>query len=181
MAFFKNLLHPLRAQDTSHLSDGEIQLLLRQYQWGSAYVGELPSYFFKIVDATEMRRELGHCDLRVGMHPEIAYSGHVGYRVYRPHRGNHYALKATRLLLHFAYELGLGECIITCNPDNAASRRTLEELGGRLVATVDVPADSACYRAGDRVKCQFLFTTANYFDPVRHNPSVTAEVVIAHL
>lgn len=72
MAFFKNLLHPLRAQDTSHLTDGEIQLLLRQYQWGSAYVGELPSYFFKIVDATEMRRELGHCDLRVGMHPEIA-------------------------------------------------------------------------------------------------------------
>lgn len=106
MAFFKNLLHPLRAQDTSHLTDGEIQLLLRQYQWGSAYVGELPSYFFKIVDATEMRRELGHCDLRVGMNPEIAYSGHVGYRVYRPHRGNHYALKATRLLLHFAYEWG---------------------------------------------------------------------------
>ena len=62
MAFFKNLLHPLHAQDTTHLNDGEIQLLLRQYQWGSAYVGGLPSYFFKIVDAREMRKELGHCD-----------------------------------------------------------------------------------------------------------------------
>lgn len=51
MAFLKNLLHPLQAQDTTHLTDGEIQLLIRQYHWGSPYVGGLPSYFFKIVDA----------------------------------------------------------------------------------------------------------------------------------
>lgn len=172
MAFLKNLLHPLQAQDTSHLTDGEIQLLIRQYHWGSPYVGGLPSYFFKIVPVKEMRQELGHCDLRVGTHAEIAYSGNIGYRVYRPHRGHHYALKASRLMLHFAYELGMEECLITCNPDNMASRRTLEQLGGELVATVDVPPDSACYKAGDRVKCQFLFKTADYFDPARHNPEV---------
>ena len=177
MAFLKNLLHPLHAQDTTHLSDGEIQLLLRQYQWGSAYVGGLPSYFFKIVDAKEMRRELGHCDLRVGTHPEIAYSGNIGYRVYRPHRGHHYAQKASRLMLHFAYELGMEECLITCNPDNTASRRTLEELGGELVATVKVPEDSACYKAGDRVKCQFVFKTADYFDPMRRNSDVVPVLV----
>ncbi|MEE0435973.1 MAG: GNAT family N-acetyltransferase [Peptococcaceae bacterium] len=172
MAFFKNLLHPLHAQPTTHLTDGDICLLLRQYQWGSAYVGGLPSYFFKIVSASEMRRELGHCDLRLGTHAEIAYSGNIGYRVYRQHRGHHYALKASRLMLHFAYELGMEECIITCNPDNAASRRTLEALGGELRATVQVPEDSACYKAGDRVKCQFYFRTADYFDPARHNPNV---------
>ena len=177
MAFLKNLLHPLHAQDTTHLSDGEIQLLLRQYQWGSAYVGGLPSYFFKIVDAKEMRRELGHCDLRVGTHPEIAYSGNIGYRVYRPHRGHHYALKASRLMLHFAHELVMEECLITCNPDNTASRRTLEELGGELVATVKVPEDSACYKAGDRVKCQFVFKTADYFDPMRRNSDVVPVLV----
>lgn len=81
MAFLKNLLHPLRAQDTTHLTDGEIRLLLRQFEWGSDYVGGLPCYFFKMVAAAEMRRELGHCDLRVGTHPEIAYSGNIGYRV----------------------------------------------------------------------------------------------------
>lgn len=176
MALFKNLLHPLHAQSTFHLNDGEIQLLLRQYQWGSSYVGGLPSYFFKIVAAEEMRRELGHCDLRVGMHPEIAYSGHIGYRIYRGYRGHHYALKATRLLLHFAYELGMDNCLITCNPDNAPSRRTLEHLGGELVNTVLVPADTACYKAGDREKCQFLFRTSDYYDPVRHNPTVEHEV-----
>ena len=98
MAFFKNLLHPLRAQDTTHLCDGEIRLLLRQYQWGSAYVGGLPSYFFSIVDAQEMRLELGRCDLRVGWHEELLYAGHIGYRVHTPYRGHHYAAKASRLL-----------------------------------------------------------------------------------
>ncbi|MDO4280708.1 MAG: GNAT family N-acetyltransferase [Peptococcaceae bacterium] len=172
MAFFKNLFHPLVAQPTSHLTDGEIFLLLRQYQWGSAYVGGLPSYFFSIVDATEMRREFGRCDLRVGMHPELAYAGHIGYRVHTPYRGHHYALKASRLLLHFAYELGLRECIITCDPDNAPSRRTLMALGGELVRTVRVPSDSACYAAGDREKCQFFYHTADYFDPARHDARV---------
>lgn len=181
MALFKNLLHPLRAQSTAHLNDGEIQLLLRQYQWGSSYVGGLPSYFFKIADAGEIRREFGYCDLRVGMHPELAYAGHIGYRVYRGYRGHHYALKATRLLLHFACELGLEECFITCNPDNAASRRTLERLGGTLIDTIIVPENTACYKAGDREKCQFLFKTSDYFDPTRHNPAIVHEVDSADL
>lgn len=177
MAFLKNLLHPLRAQDTTHLTDGEIRLLLRQFEWGSDYVGGLPCYFFKMVAAAEMRRELGHCDLRVGTHPEIAYSGNIGYRVYRQHRGNHYALKASRLMLHFACELGMEEALITCNPDNAASRRTLEALGGELRATVEVPPGSACYKAGDRVKCQFYFRTADYFQPAWHSALVQPMLV----
>ena len=177
MAFLKNILHPLKAQDTTHLTDGEIRLLLRQFEWGSDYVGGLPCYFFKIVAADEMRKELGHCDLRVGTHAEIAYSGNIGYRVYRQHRGNHYALKASKLLLHFACELGMREAIITCNPDNEASRRTLEALGGRLLATVDVPPSSACYKAGDRRKCQFYFETGDYFQPALHNALVAPMLV----
>lgn len=176
MAFFKNLLHPLHAQDTTHLCDGEIRLLLRQYQWGSAYVGGLPSYFFSIVDAQEMRLELGRCDLRVGWHEELLYAGHIGYRVHTPYRGHHYAAKASRLLLHFAGELGLEECIITCDPNNVPSRRTLEGLGGELRATVEVPRASACYAAGDRAKCQFYYRTADFFRREWHNPAVTKTV-----
>ena len=172
MAFLKNLLHPLKAQDTSHLTDGEIALVLRHYQWGSAYVGGLPSYYFKIVDANDRHKELGNCDLRVGSHPELVYSGQVGYRVHKQHRGNHYAAKATRLMLHFAYELGMRECIITCDPDNQPSRRTLAGLGGELRATVTVPETSACYKAGDRAKCQFYFNIRDFYDPARHNEHV---------
>ena len=176
VAFFRNLLHPLHPQSTTHLCDGEIRLLLRQYQWGSAYVGGLPSYFFSIVDANEMRLELGRCDLRVGWHEELQYAGHIGYRVYVPYRGHHYAAKASRLLLHFAAELGMTECIITCNPDNLPSRRTLEGLGGELRATVEVPRCSACYAAGDRAKCQFYYQTADFFRAEWHNPVVTKTV-----
>lgn len=176
MAFFRNLLHPLHPQSTIHLCDGEIRLLLRQYQWGSAYVGGLPSYFFSIVDANEMRLELGRCDLRVGRHEELQYAGHIGYRVYVPYRVHHYAAKASRLLLHFAAELGMTECIITCNPDNLPSRRTLEGLGGELRATVEVPRHSACYAAGDRAKCQFYYQTADFFRAEWHNPAVTKTV-----
>ena len=172
MAFLKNFMRPPHLQDTSHLFDEDIKLLLRHYQWGSAYVGGLPSYFFSIVYANELRHEIGRCDLRVGYHEEIAYAGHIGYRVYAPYRGHHYAQKASRLLLHFAHELGMEECVITCNPDNAPSYRTLVGLGGELRDTVDVPHDSACYAAGDRQKCQFYFETANYLQEAKQNPKV---------
>lgn len=174
MVFFRNFMRPPHLQDTSHLQDEDIKLILRHYQWGSDYVGGLPSYFFSMVYANELRHEIGRCDLRVGYHAELAYAGHIGYRVYAPYRGHHYALKASRLMLHFAHELGLEECIITCNPDNEPSYRTLVHLGGELRDTVDVPAYSACYAAGDRRKCQFYFQTKDYFVPERHNPKVEA-------
>lgn len=42
-----------------------------------------------------------------------------------------------------------------CNPDNAASRRTIERLGGKLVEIVRVPVNSELYEIGDRESCRF--------------------------
>ena len=47
--------------------------------------------------------------------------------------------------------------IITCNPDNLPSRRTLEELGGELKAIVDVPKAHYLYQYGDVQKCIFEY------------------------
>ena len=77
--------------DLSHLTDGTIGLRLIRYQPGSDYVGYLPSYFFAIIKASNPYIEVGRCDLRVGDAPEIAYAGHIGYRVHLPYRGHHYA------------------------------------------------------------------------------------------
>lgn len=170
--FFKNMLHPMQPQDVSHLYDDAVMLKLNRYQYGTSYVGGLPSYFFTIADAAEPRREMGSCDLRVGMSAPIPYAGHIGYRIYAPYRGHHYAEHAARLLLHFACELGMPEVIITCDPDNMASRRTLERLGGRFLAVVDVPEESPCYQAGDRQKCQFVYRTGDYYLPEKHNSLV---------
>jgi len=44
---------------------------------------------------------------------------------------------------------------ITCNPDNAASRRTCELAGAVLVEIVDLPEDIDMYQEGERQKCRY--------------------------
>jgi predicted acetyltransferase len=44
---------------------------------------------------------------------------------------------------------------ITCNPENVASRRTCELVGGELVDIVDLPVDSDMYKEGARQKCRY--------------------------
>lgn len=159
---FFNVFRPLEPRDTSHLYNDDIALRLKRYQYGSSYVDRLPTYFFEIIDRRNPYREIGRCDLRVGDSAAIQYAGHIGYSVYERYRGHRYAMQASELLLQFAHELGMKQIIITCDPDNIASRRTLELLGGTYLATVKVPKDSPCYAAGDREKCQFVYEPVNY-------------------
>ena len=98
----------------------------------------------------------GSISLRIGHSPNLDfYLGHIGYHVLPPSRGKHYAERACRLLLPLARAHEHKVMWITCNPENAASRRTCERLGARLVETVDVPRDNALYGQGDRQKCRY--------------------------
>lgn len=98
----------------------------------------------------------GRISLRIGHTQEIErYFGHVGYNVYTPARGNHYAERSCRLLFPLARAHGLRDFWITCNPDNIPSRRTCERLGGELVEIVDVPFDNLLYQRGERQKCRY--------------------------
>ena len=49
------------------------------------------------------------------------------------------------------------ELIITCNPDNEASYKTLKKLNGDLVDIAQIPYDHELYEKGDRFKCIFRF------------------------
>jgi tagatose 1,6-diphosphate aldolase len=98
----------------------------------------------------------GGIGLRVGTTPAIEmYYGHIGYNVYPPARGRHFAERACRLLLPLARSHGLDVLWITCNPDNLASRRTCERLGMTLVDIVSVPPSEPLYARGDREKCRY--------------------------
>ena len=98
----------------------------------------------------------GGIGLRIGKTRNIEmYYGHFGYHVYPPARGRRYAERSCRLLMPLARRHGLKSLWITCNPDNYASRRTCERLGGVLVSIVAVPDDDPLYARGEREKCRY--------------------------
>src|SRR5690349_7267834 len=84
----------------------------------------------------------GTIGLRVGESQDLSmFLGHLGYHVYPPARGRHYAERACRLLFPLARAHGMNTIWITCNPDNWPSRRTCERLGGELIDVVPLPAN----------------------------------------
>ncbi|MBO6158042.1 MAG: GNAT family N-acetyltransferase [Firmicutes bacterium] len=108
----------------------------------------------------------GGCDLRFDYNENLYYGGHIGYHIDEPYRGNHLALKACRLLLEEAWRRQMPYIYITCNPDNIASRRTLDALvreynetgrAAKMLKIVDLPEYNDMYLDGERQKCIFCF------------------------
>ena len=54
-----------------------------------------------------------------------------------------------------ARRLMLDPLWITCDPENLASRRTLELAGARFVEVVNVPEDCVIAQSGHRMKCRY--------------------------
>jgi tagatose 1,6-diphosphate aldolase len=119
-----------------------------------------PGYHFWMKLAPESAPAVpfaGGLSLRIGDAFELKmYLGHVGYHVFPPARGQHYAERSVRLLLPLARRHGMEQLWITVSPENTASRRTCERLGARLIETVDLPADNPLYQRGETRKCRYL-------------------------
>ncbi len=141
--------------DTTFLRNDEIQLLLEETVDGNDEKGWVPAYHFAICrqDGTKV----GACDLRIGHNDKLYYGGNIGYRVEEKYRGQHYAKKACLLLFSLARKHNLGYVIITCNPDNYASRKTCEYLGGKLLEIAKLPEDNDMRDNGETEKCIFQF------------------------
>ena len=118
----------------------------------------------------ETREILGNIRLSVGSTPHLErYAGHIGYGVLPEHRGHHYAARAVRLLLPLAYKTGLDPLWITCDPENLASRKTLELAGAELVEIVDVPPDCIIYRKGHPQKCRYRIMLGRDISELLHS------------
>lgn len=141
--------------DTEVLTDGEILLMLDRTVPANPAEEWLPSYHFTICD--RKGHKAGQCDLRIGHNRRIYYGGNIGYRVEEPYRGNHYAGKACRLLFRLAKRHGMDCLVITCNPDNHASRKTCEYAGGILREIVALPQDNDMRLDGETHKCIYEF------------------------
>jgi len=156
--------HPLSLEKSPALADGSRQQLLefvktcpQGRQAANASAGIAPAYHFwmHVWDNPQLPIA-GGINLRIGnQYDLVMYNGQVGYHVYPPARGRHYAERACRLLFPLALRHAINPLWITCNPDNFASRRTCERLGGKLVEIVPVPPEHALYARGEREKCRY--------------------------
>ena len=72
--------------------------------------------------------EVGRIVLREGSNEERYYDGHIGYTIEKEYRGHHYSKDACLLLFDKAKEKGFKQLMITCSPDNIASRKIIESL-----------------------------------------------------
>lgn len=116
--------------------------------YANSYV---PSVFYGIYLHGKDTR-VGNCDIRYGMNEELYYAGNIGYHIDPAYRGHGYAYDACLILFQLARKADMSELIITCSPDNIASEKTLEKLGGTILETTEVPHDHWLYRRGETVK-----------------------------
>ena len=114
---------------------------------------DVPTLLFDIyVEARE--RVVGRVEYRFETGRDLLYYGNIGYVVYTPYRGKGFAYRACELLfehLRVKYP-DIHEVFITCNPDNIASKKTIQKLQATFIETVDVAPDHELHYFGDTQK-----------------------------
>jgi len=145
--------HEVDLLDVPPLVDSELELHLVERTLAERERNRVPAYRFDLRVGGE---KAGSASLRVGTTPYVElYAGHIGYGVDMPFRGKRYAARACMLLFGLARQHGMTTLWITCNPENVASRRTCELVGGVLVDIVDLPPETDMYKEGERQKCRY--------------------------
>ena len=81
---------------------------------------------------------LGRIAIRHRLTPALQrLGGHIGYDVRRSARRRGYATAMLRDALPVAHRLGIDPALLTCDPDNTASRKVIEHNGGVLQDELD--------------------------------------------
>ena len=142
--------------NTDDLRTDEIYLKLTETLGENKEKGYVLAYCFTICRTCD-DTEVGICNLRVGHNRNTYYGGNIGYGIDEPYRGNHYAGKACLLLFELAKRHQMEYLLITCSPENIASRKSCEFAGCILECIVDLPPDNDRYLEGDRQKCIYRF------------------------
>lgn len=132
-----------------------IRVEFSSFTEGDPTLGFVPGYHFRIFDVSG--NDVGHVNVRIGdtEHVRLA-AGHIGFAISEIHRGNGYAAKACLALAPWIATFS-NELLITTDPDNAASIRTIERIGGVFLDEVDVPPDDPHFLRGSTRKRRYLW------------------------
>ena len=116
----------------------------------------VPNFNFRILTADGS--DVGHINFRIGrtQHVQLC-AGHIGFEVAKPFRGHRYALQAC-LAIAPLVRCFYKAVIITCDPDNLASKKTIERLAVEFLDEVDVPTHDPHYQRGSRTKRRYQWT-----------------------
>ena len=134
------------------LSFGQVTLNFGGIVPADGRAGIVPYYHFRVLkqDGTD----IGRINLRVGDSDHVIIVGHVGYEIAEVYRGHGYALQACRAFAPFVRTI-CPSVIITSDPENVASVRTIERLGAEFIEEVPVPPNDPQYARGSRRKRRY--------------------------
>lgn len=141
-----------RFLDPGPLVDGDLELVLARAGYHDTRRGVVPQYNFDL-RSTGTTTAMGLIKLRILLTEELkTYGGNLSYDVDEAYRGHQYAARGCRLLFPLAKRHGLKSLLITCAPDNAASRKTCELIGAQLVDINEVEIEPGTFR----LTCRFV-------------------------
>ena len=134
------------------LARGGVALRFVDVAPGEATRGIVPSHRFRI-EADGI--DVGRINFRArDTEHVILYAGHIGFAIAEAHRGRGLAALACLALAPFANAIR-DAVVLTCDPDNYASIRTIDRLGAVFLEERDVPAHDPQYDRGSRRKRRY--------------------------
>lgn len=138
------------------MSFADVSLLLEKTIPADPVKGLVPVYRFEIIN--RRKEKVGHISFKVGDVAHIRqYAGHIGYEVVGRHRGKGYAAKACLAIRRFVSQY-YDEVIITADPDNFPSLKTIANIGAEYLNDVEIPEDNFMNRERDiRFKKRFAW------------------------
>ena len=130
--------------------------------------GFVPGYHFCILNSGGVN--VGQVNFRVGDTDHIRLAaGHIGFEILKEHQGNHYASKACLALASWIGRFNK-PILITADPDNLASIRTIQHIGGVFIDEVEVPNDDPHFLRGSLRKRRYQWDPNQAEQPVDSNP-----------
>jgi predicted acetyltransferase len=138
---------------TDTLSFGEVSLHFVRVIPGDPSRDFVPAYHFRILLSDGS--DAGKINSRVGDTEHVRVcAGHIGFEVLGPFRGHGYSLQACRAIAPFVRSV-YDAVTITFDPDNQASRRTIERLGAGFTDEVAVPLHDPHFKRGSRTRRRY--------------------------